>query len=145
MTDTPVLTGQTSIFDRLPPVSTTTPPSIFVPVPFSASVSRVTDPDTASEAIKRVYDNASDEWKAAASPIIHQLCRNRMEFDLDTVAEALKPIDHLPHEKRATGQLMKDSMKADWCRQTGVINSKRPSRHGGYIAVYESLIFSEPV
>lgn len=116
-----------------------------VPVSFSSSVSRVVDPETVSEAIARPFDNASDEWKKQATEILHTLCQNRAEFCLDDVADALKPIDHLPHEPRATGQLMRTARKQGWCRLIRYENSKRKSRHYGIISVDESLIHSASV
>tara|TARA_R110000868_G_scaffold13556_1_gene63066 strand:- start:1613 stop:1978 length:366 start_codon:yes stop_codon:yes gene_type:complete len=98
--------------------------------------------ETVEEAIERVYDAAAEEWKAEATSIIHHLCQNQSEFDLDTVAEKLKPIDYIKHKPRAVGNLMRKAKDFGWCRQVGITTSKRLSRHGGYIAQYESLVYS---
>ena len=109
---------------------------------FSVSVSKKdTEPESVPEVIERVYDNASDAWKAAASQIIRRLCETRNSFDLDDVAEAIKPIDHLPHKPRAVGHLMKKARKDGWCRIIGYKKSQRDSRHHGVISEDESLIF----
>jgi hypothetical protein len=119
-------TSQLSIFDA--PV-----------VPFSRSASRIVDHETTGEAIARCHTDPL--WTSEALRITKEMCQNRMEWDLDDLAEALKPIDHLEHEKRAVGQITKTAKAQNWCRQSRVEKSKRPSRHSGYIAVYESLIF----
>lgn len=124
------------------PVGTTTTATTGTLQTFSASASRIVDPESVSESIERVFDNASEQWKIQAEQIVYRLCQTRHSFDLDDVAEALKPIDHLPHEPRSVGQLMRNVVRNEWCERSGVRNSKRKSRHYGYIAIYESLIFS---
>ena len=154
-----LFTGQMSrcsIHDPLPETTTTTAFSGYVIPPyladkeqqkaveliqsFSSSVSRTVDHEPVSETIEMVYNNASDEWKTQATEILHALCKTRHSFDLDDVADALKPIDHLPHKPRAVGQLMLKARKNEWCRQSHITNSRRKSRHYGYIAVYTSLV-----
>lgn len=153
------LPGQTSIFDPkdwegvvaipcddIPAgnmIEVDCPVPAKVRIAFSGNISNLnTEVETVTEQIERVYSNASDEWKAAATPILRTLCENRQLWDLDDLADALKPIDHLPHEPRAVGQLMVKARKAGWCRIIRYEKSKRKSRHYGIIAVDESLVYS---
>lgn len=132
--------AQTSLFEALANVKWKHRPTIATS--FSSSASRTVDHEPVSESIERVFTNASEEWKKQAAPLLHGLCKTRKEFDLDDLDDALACIRHLESDARDRGQLVKNAVKDGWCRRSGVRNSKRKSRHYGYIAVYESLIHS---
>jgi hypothetical protein len=142
MTTLEPLPGQTSIFDQPLAGSSASATNAWAKNllvdGFSRSVSRITDPDTKEESLQRVASNVDPIWKAQSLKILENLCKSRMTFDLDDVAAVIPP----PSEPRYTGDLMKTVKALKWCRQSGVSTSKRPSRHGGYIAVYESMLYS---
>ena len=92
------------------------------------------------EVIQSVFDNAPLQWKGQAIQRVHQLCLKCPTFDLDGVETCLEGIEPPPKDKRCTGQLMKIAKSNGWCKQIGVTNSKRKSRHYGFISQYQSML-----
>jgi len=109
---------------------------------FSSSIIARNDQQLSLEdAIALVHENSNKEWRREATAALYTLCSKCPNFDLDDVARVTGEIVPQPHDNRATAQIMRNAKRDGWCRQVGVTTSKRASRHRGYIATYESLIY----
>lgn len=104
-------------------------PTLFDPV----EAHRVTE-----QAIKRVDQAASPEWKARALMAVEYLARARTTFTADDVWEFLNKANvEMPAEPSALGPIMRQAVKQGTIRFTGdMVKSQRPSKHQQMIRVW---------
>jgi hypothetical protein len=112
---------------------------------FSASASRVVDPDTKEEAITRVKANANPEWMSAATKVAYGICKGKQEFTTDDLWAVIDTLAVSTKDNRAMGAVMTNAESKKWCQMKDCrpIPSKRPQCHGRPVCVWESLLFSK--
>lgn len=95
------------------------------------------------EALKRVEENAHNEWKKAAIAALEQVCRENEYFTSDDLAEKMG--DNRPREPRAFGAMILYAPRNGWAEATGRhIRSAQPSTHRSPRTVWRSLLYQGP-
>lgn len=89
------------------------------------------------EAIARVEEHASDEWKAQALEVIHVVAQVHKELTTDTIWWYLE----VPSEPRALGAVMMTAKRLQWIEPTDRTEvSKREACHARPLRIWKSLL-----
>jgi hypothetical protein len=90
------------------------------------------------EAIRRVDENAQEEWKAAALAAVYKVAQSHPMITTDTVWQAI-PEEVETHEGRAMGAIMVKAAKEGWITKTNQVSeSARPACHRRPLALWKS-------
>ncbi len=103
-------------------------------------VQRVEMHKVTTEAVKRSYDHADDEWRAMALDCVKHVAQRHETFTVNDVRDLVQ-LSHLKtHDNRAMGGVMKTAQRIGYIAPTGesipsVVGHKVP------IQIWKSLIY----
>jgi hypothetical protein len=93
------------------------------------------------EAMERIEEHASDEWKSMVMDGLLALARSMEEFTSDDLLVHLGDPAGDVHDMRALGPMFRRANSYGWISATKrFVPCKRPSRHGAPIRVWESVL-----
>lgn len=96
------------------------------------------------EGMEVSYRNAGTAWKRAAADRVRSLAKRRKYFTADDVIEWLDNNGIVTGENRALGAIMQSASRMGLIKHTNEFRRcRRPGRHGGTVAVWESMIYGK--
>ncbi len=90
------------------------------------------------DAIRRVEENASDDWKEKALAAVELTCHKMQTFISDDIW-AVSGLEST-REDRALGPIMLQASRLKWCKKTDRVRPSRRSHLSGK-PVWESLLY----
>lgn len=96
--------------------------------------------------IMRTGLGADPVWFAAAIAVVRWLATRHKSFTSDDVWDVLDRLEGIPQtpNRTALGSVMDQCRDDQIIRGGGIVNSRRPERHGGYVKTWYSLIHGDP-
>lgn len=126
--------GRKRLLVRNIPVNPQMNPDLFSSLAIQSNQSDFTSKELKDEALERVEEHASPEWKRKVFDKIVDVCTKKREFTADDVQV------EGTHNNSALGAMIKKAERLGICRPVGYTRSTRKGRHAGVLILWKSCL-----